>query len=128
MTNLTSISPFFIVANLNAAVSFYENKLGFKVLHAGPADAPFFAIVGRDNISIMLKEIAPDILPVPNNKRHKWARWDAYIHAAEPDALFDEWVSAAVSFRQTVQDTDDSLRGFEIEDADGYVLFFGRPI
>jgi hypothetical protein len=24
-------------------------------------------------------------------------------------------------------DTQDGLRGFEVEDPDGYVLFFGRP-
>ena|ERR1700733_10506484 len=128
MAKLASICPSFIVANLNTAVSFYLNKLGFKVLHAVPADAPFFAMVGRDDIAIMLKEIAPDVLPVPNNKRHPWARWDAYIYAPEPDALFDEYVSAGVSFSQQIQDTKDNLRGFELEDADGYVLFFGRPI
>jgi catechol 2,3-dioxygenase-like lactoylglutathione lyase family enzyme len=128
MAKLASICPCFIVANLNTAVSFYLDKLGFKVLHAVPADAPFFAMVGRDDIAIMLKEIAPDILPVPNNKRHPWARWDAYIYTPEPDALFDEYVSAGVSFSQQIQDTGDGLRGFELEDANGYVLFFGRPI
>jgi hypothetical protein len=25
------------------------------------------------------------------------------------------------------EDGDDGLRGFEVQDADGYVLFFGRP-
>jgi hypothetical protein len=29
--------------------------------------------------------------------------------------------------QQPAQDTTDGLRGFEITDADGYVLFFGRP-
>jgi hypothetical protein len=24
-------------------------------------------------------------------------------------------------------DNDDGLRGFEVKDADGYMLFFGRP-
>jgi hypothetical protein len=28
---------------------------------------------------------------------------------------------------QPLKDDDDGLRGFEVTDADGYVLFFGRP-
>jgi hypothetical protein len=32
-----------------------------------------------------------------------------------------------VDFSATLKDTNDGLRGFEIRDPDGYVLFFGRP-
>jgi hypothetical protein len=75
----------------------------------------------------MLKAIAPDIKPVPNHSRHGWAPWDAYISAEEPDILFEEYLSNGVTFRKPIHDNSDNLRGFEIEDADGYVLFFGRP-
>lgn len=127
MANLNQIWPFFIVANLENSVSFYVNKLGFEVRYTGPGDDPYWAIVGRDNISIMLKAIAPDIKPMPNHTRHEWAPWDAYISAAEPDKLFDEYRSNDVSFSKPIHTNSDNLKGFEIEDADGYVLFFGRP-
>jgi catechol 2,3-dioxygenase-like lactoylglutathione lyase family enzyme len=127
MTNLTYISPFFIVTSLKISVSFYVDKLGFEIRYIGPDDDPYWAIVGRDNISIMLKGIAPDVKPVPNHTRHEWAPWDAYISTSEPDALFEEYRSNAVSFKKPIHETSDNLRGFEIEDADGYVLFFGRP-
>lgn len=127
MPNLAYISPFFIVAGIKNSVSFYVNKLGFELRHIGPEENPLFAIVGRDDISIMLKEIANDIKPVPNSTRHGWARWDAFIHTAEPDALFEEYRSTGVAFHQSILDDDDGLRGFEVSDADGYVLFFGRP-
>ena len=127
MSNLTHISPFFIVSSLKDSVSFYVNKLGFEVRYIGPEEDTYFAIVGRDKISIMLKEIADDIKPVPNHTRHGWARWDAYINAAEPDALFEEYSSGGVTSHRSIQDDDDGLRGFEVTDADGYVLFFGRP-
>ena len=52
-------------------------KLGFEIRYIGPDDDPYFAIVGRDNISIMLKAVAPDVKPVPNHTRHDWAPWDA---------------------------------------------------
>jgi catechol 2,3-dioxygenase-like lactoylglutathione lyase family enzyme len=127
VTNLTFISPFFIVANVKTSVSFYTDKLGFQIRHMGPEDDPYWAIVGRDNISIMLKAIATEIKPVPNHTRHVWAPWDAYISTAEPDAMFEEFRSKGVAFVKPVHDNSDHLRGFEIEDADGYVLYFGRP-
>ena len=61
MVNLTYISPFFIVADLKFSNAFYVDKLGFEIRYMGPDDDPYWAIVGRDNISIMLKAIAPEI-------------------------------------------------------------------
>jgi catechol 2,3-dioxygenase-like lactoylglutathione lyase family enzyme len=127
MATLTHIWPFFIVSSLKDSVSFYVNKLGFELRYIGPEDDPYFAIVGRDKISIMLKEIANDIKPVPNHTRHGWARWDAYISTADPDTLFEEYSSGGLTFHQSIKGDDDGLRGFEVTDADGYVLFFGRP-
>jgi catechol 2,3-dioxygenase-like lactoylglutathione lyase family enzyme len=128
MNDLTYISPFFIVENLKSSVTFYEAKLGFEIRFIGPDEDPFFAIVGRDQVSIMLKEIATEIKPVPNHTRHRWGRWDAYISTADPDGLFAEFQSGGNTFHQPLQDDNDGLREFEIEDADGYVLFFGRHI
>jgi catechol 2,3-dioxygenase-like lactoylglutathione lyase family enzyme len=128
MSNLNYIFPFFIVEHLAPSVSFYVDKLGFEVRHTGPPGDPFWAIVGRDDISIMLKAIAAEIKPVPNHTRHPWASWDAYIATADPDMLFEEYRSRGLPFRQPILDNQDGLRGFEIEDADGYVLFFGRPL
>jgi catechol 2,3-dioxygenase-like lactoylglutathione lyase family enzyme len=127
MANLTYIMPCFIVADLNNSVSFYIDKLGFKIRYMGPDESPYWAIVGRENISIMLKVVAPEIRPIPNRSRHEWAPTDAYISAADPDKLFEEYRSHGVRFSKPIHDNSDNLRGFEIEDADGYVLFFGKP-
>ncbi|HLX90049.1 MAG TPA: VOC family protein [Puia sp.] len=128
MTNLTHVWPFFIVANLKDSLAFYVDKLGFIVRYTGPDEDPFWAIVGRDQISIMVKAIAPEIKPAPNHTRHPWARWDAYISAEDPDLLYSEYQSRGLGFHQPLQNDNDGLRGFEIADADGYVLFFGRPV
>ena len=127
MANLSYIMPCFIITDLKISVSFYVDKLGFEVRHIGPYGNPYWAIVGRDNISIMLKAITPDVKPIPNHTRHEWAPWDAYISTAEPDKLFDEYRSNDVTFSKPIHNNSDNLRGFEIEDADGYILFFGRP-
>lgn len=127
MTNLSFISPFFIVADLKASVAFYVDKLGFEIRYMGPDDDPFWAMIGRDNITIMLKAIANDIKPIPNHTRHEWARWDAYISTKDPDILFEEYQAGGVTFHHPIRNDGDGLRGFEVTDADGYVLFFGRP-
>jgi len=128
MVNLSNIFPFFIVADLKTAVSFYTGKPGFEVRYMGPDDGPYWAIVGRDDISIMLKKITDDVKPVPNHTLHEWAAWDAYIYVSDPDRLFEEYRAAGIEFRQPLKDNSDRLRGFEVMDADGYVLFFGRPV
>jgi len=74
---------------------------------------------------IMLKAIGVD--PLPNRNRHPWAPWDAYLNVPDPDALAAEFSSRNVEFSEPLKDTTDGLRGFELKDADGYVLFFGCP-
>jgi catechol 2,3-dioxygenase-like lactoylglutathione lyase family enzyme len=122
---IASISPSFIVRNVTAAILFYRDKLGFEVTHQQPDLDPFFAIVRRDAAMIFVKSVGVE--PLPNRKRHEWARWDAYVDVPDPDVLAAEFGSRGVTFSVPLKDTTDGLRGFELEDADGYVLFFGRP-
>jgi catechol 2,3-dioxygenase-like lactoylglutathione lyase family enzyme len=127
---ISGIAPFFIVKNVPAALSFYRDRLGFDIVFQGPSeDDIFFGIVRRDAAMIILKEIGVD--PVPNYTRDikkGIARWDAYLVVPDPDTLAAEFSSLNVEFFKPLQDGgDDGLRGFEVQDADGYVLFFGRP-
>ena len=122
---IKGIAPFFIANNVPASLLFYRNLLGFDVVFAEPKDDPFFGIVLRDGAMIMLKDVG--VAPVPNYTRDGAARWDAYVNVPDPDALAAEYLSRGVQFSQPLKDTHDGLRGFELKDADGYVLFFGRP-
>jgi catechol 2,3-dioxygenase-like lactoylglutathione lyase family enzyme len=131
-TEISGIAPFFIVKNVPTALAFYRDRLGFDITFQGPSeDDIFFGIVKRGAAMIILKAIGVD--PVPNYTRdikQGIARWDAYLYVPEPDALAAEFSSRNVEFFKTIKDSengDDGLRGFEVKDADGYVLFFGRP-
>jgi catechol 2,3-dioxygenase-like lactoylglutathione lyase family enzyme len=127
---LNSISPFFIVDDLQASLDFYSAKLGFEIPYRGGGDgntSDFWGMVRRDGAMLMLKHIAPEIHPQPNRSRHEWARWDAYINTSDPDALYDEYVGRDVPVHRELADTADGLRAFEITDNSGYVLCFGRP-
>lgn len=122
---IAGISPFFIVKDVAAAFAFYCDRLGFEVIYRVPGDDLFFGIVRRDRAMILLKAVeAP---PLPNCERDPAARWDAYVDVPDPDALAAEYASRGVRFSVPLEDTHDGLRGFELKDVDGHVLFFGRP-
>lgn len=128
-STITGIAPFFIVRNVPIALAFYRDSLGFDITFQGPDDDDiFFGIVQRGGAMIMMKDIGVD--PVPNYTRDikkGIARWDAYLHVPDPDALAAEFASRKVEFFQPITNNDDGLRGFEVKDADGYLLYFGRP-
>jgi catechol 2,3-dioxygenase-like lactoylglutathione lyase family enzyme len=128
-SEISSIAPLFIVRNVPAALSFYRDRLGFDITFQGPnPDDIFFGIVRRGAATIMLKDIGVD--PEPNYTRdvkQGWAWLDAYLYVRDPDSLAAEFSSRNVSFFQPLKNGDDGGRGFAVQDADGYVLFFGRP-
>ncbi len=132
---ISGISPFFIVSDVPATLAFYRDMLGFEVTFRGPSpDDEFFGIVRRDGAMIMFKALGEivdgrdvAVEPVPNYKRTPAFSWDAYVNVPDPDALAAELASRGLRFSVPLADTDDGLRGFVIEDIDGYGLFFGHP-
>jgi catechol 2,3-dioxygenase-like lactoylglutathione lyase family enzyme len=124
-TMIESMCPFFIVSHVDRTIAFYTYKLGFETSYKEPDEEPFFAIVGRDGASLFVK--AGEASPYPNPKRDPAMRWDAYCYTPDPDALAAEFTERGAPFSSPLKDTTDGLRGFEITDPDGYVLFFGRP-
>jgi len=123
---LGAISPCFIVSDVNLTLSFYCDKLGFECRFREPNDDPFFAIVGRDTAQLFVKA-EKNVLPQPNHTRHVYMRLDAFVYVEDPDALAAEFSGRGVDFSAPLKDTNDGLRGFEIRDPDGYMLFIGRP-
>jgi len=121
-----AISPSFIVSDVDQTIAFYRDKLGFETRLREPEQDPFFAIIGRDGAQIFIKS-DKDVSPLPNHMRHHYMRWDAFVYVPDPDALAADFAEHGADFSKPLEDTHDGLRGFEICDPDGYVLFFGRP-
>jgi len=128
-TDVVWIAPLFIVRDVPTALAFYHDRLGFDITFQGPEPNDiFFGIVERGGAGIMLKAIGID--PVPNHTKdigQGWAPWDAYLNAPDPDTLAAEFAARDVKFFSPLEDNSDNLRGFAVQDADGYVLYFGRP-
>ena len=126
---LTCIAPCFVSRDVPATLAFYRDQLGFEITFQGPEPSDiFFGIVQRGGAMIMFKSIGVE--PIPNYTRDIKkgnAPWDAYIHTPDPDALASEFASRNVPFFRPIHNNSDNLRGFEIQDPNGYILYFGRP-
>ena len=123
---ISCISPMFVVTNVGRTVAFYCEKLGFERVYQDPEIDAFFATVRRGGVMIFLKHHG-GVAPVPNSSLHPWMRWDAYVYVPDPDALAAELAGYGLEFHKPLGNTSEGLRGFEVRDPDGYVLFFGRP-
>ena len=126
---VSNIAPCFISRDVPTALSFYRDRLGFDIMFQGPTDDDiFWGFVHRGGAMINLKDIGVE--PVPNHTRDigkGMLPWDAYLYVPDPDALAAEFASRNVEFFRPLGVNHDGLRGFEVKDADGYVLYFGRP-
>jgi len=128
LAEIGGASPLFIVRSVPETLVFYRDKLGFDVTFEGPErDDIFFGIVQRGRAMLMFKSIGVE--PIPAHTRDIGqgnVRWDAYIYVPAPDALAAEFADR-VEFFEPLKDTHDGLRGFEVKDPNGYILFFGCP-
>ena len=122
-------APQFIVRDVPETLAFYQDKLGFTITFQGPEpDDIFFGMVERGNAMFMFKSIGVE--PVPNHTHNIGCGivpWDTYVYVPDPDTLFDEFASRDLEFMTRLGNNSDNLRAFEINDSNGYVIYFGRP-
>ena len=90
-------------------------------------NGPFFVIVVSGRFDVDVENGLCRLQMHERNRSMLVHRCDPYVSVADPDALADEFLSRDVTFSEQLTDTEDGLRGFEVQDVDGYVLFFGRP-
>jgi hypothetical protein len=94
--NLVSISPFFIVKDLQASIAFYRERLGFQLDFQGPDGDVYYAGVSRDGIGIMLSPVGSGVRrqalhtsyrPCARARRCCWLR--GRFGSAAPNMLCD---------------------------------------
>lgn len=118
---IKQIAPQFLVDDLDKAVAYYTDQLGFDVDFVY---ASFYAGVSRDGAAIHLK-CAPKTTSDRENRRSN-EHLDAYVDVSDVDALYRDLCARNAKVTKSVGDRPWKCRDFYVEDIDGFILCFSE--
>jgi predicted enzyme related to lactoylglutathione lyase len=118
---LTGIAPQFLVDDLDRAIAYYRDKLGFDLDFTYES---FYASVTRDGFAIHLK-CAPK-LAGERERRKQNEHLDAYISVSGIRDLYSEMEKRGARVMQPLEQKPWSCLDFYLEDPDGNILCFSE--
>lgn len=118
---IKGIAPQFLVDDLDEAIRYYRDRLGFDVDFVYES---FYAGVSRDGSSIHLK-CAPKTISDRENRRSN-EHLDAYVDVSDVDTLYQDISARNAKVTKDLGDRPWKCRDFYVEDADGYILCFSE--
>src|SRR6478735_6992147 len=100
---LNALMVRYIVNDVDAAITFYSNNLGFQVT---AQSGPYFAIVSRENMQLVLsppKGPGGGSQPMPDGRRPEPGGWNRIIvQTSNLDREVDVLKKAGVAFRNDI--------------------------
>ena len=125
-SKLLRSAPYVPVADIELSADHYERVLGFRRDYVGWTP-PEFAILSRDDLSIMLRVVPEPELIVPNEKYG--GTWIVFFWVSDAWALHAELKAngADVVYGPMVQEPY-YMEKFAVRDHDGNVLGFGQSL
>ena len=126
MSKFITAAPTFLVADVDAAIHWYETELGFNS-YPFPEGPPYvFASVCLDGIEIMFQRLEgyqkPDL-----HRLREGGVWDAYIRMEGVKELF-EAIKDKVEIKMSLRQQPYGDWEFEVKDLNGYILVFSELI
>jgi uncharacterized glyoxalase superfamily protein PhnB len=121
VTQITGLSPQFLVDDLPVAIEYYRDKLGFApdFVHES-----FYASVSRDGFSIHLKCAPKTVSDRTHRKQNE--HLDVHIGVRGIEALFEELASKGARVIRRLEERPWACTDFYVEDPDGYILCFSE--
>jgi catechol 2,3-dioxygenase-like lactoylglutathione lyase family enzyme len=123
MSNIAHITPFLLVPDLDAALDFFTNVLGFTV----PFQVANYAYIALDSAGIRLLAECTATPVAPER-----ARTTVYIDVHDVDALYaalqPRLATLPADDVQSPADQDWNQRELNVRMPDGHWLTFGQPI
>jgi uncharacterized glyoxalase superfamily protein PhnB len=118
---VTGIAPQFLVDDLERAIVYYRDQLGFELDFTYES---FYASVSRDGFAIHLKH---GHVPAEERKRRREdEHLDAYVSVEGVGVLFEELEARGAQVVQPLTQQAWSCLEFIVQDADGYILCFSE--
>ena len=124
--HLIRSAPYFLVADIEKAATYYETVLGFRRDYTGGSPSQF-VILSRDDLAIMLRLVSDPATISPNEQQG--GTWDVFFWVNDADELCEEFKSKAAElvYGPIIQ-TEYNMKEFAVRDIDGYVLGFGQDM
>jgi catechol 2,3-dioxygenase-like lactoylglutathione lyase family enzyme len=119
--HIDGIAPQFLVDDLNRAIAYYCDKLGFTLDFKYQS---FYASVRRDGFAIHLK-CAPK-LAAERGHRKQNEHLDAHISVSGIQDLFSELDGRRAQVIRPLEQRPWGCLDFYVEDPDGYILCFSE--
>jgi uncharacterized glyoxalase superfamily protein PhnB len=112
----------FLVDDLEAAIAYYRERLGFELDFCYES---FYASVSRDGHAIHLKCAPKTVADRAHRKREE--HLDLHISVVGAATLHDELRSRGARIMKPLEQRPWACRDFYVEDLDGYILCFSEP-
>jgi uncharacterized glyoxalase superfamily protein PhnB len=120
-TRITGIAPQFLVGDLEQAIAYYRDRLGFTLDFVYE---DFYASVSRDGFRIHLKHGPRLAGESAFRKEHE--HLDAYVAVSGVRGLFSELQERGANVVKPIEERPWDCIEFYVEDADGYLLCFSE--
>ena len=121
MAQITGIAPQFLVDDLDRAVAYYRDRLGFEIDFIYES---FYASVSRSGFAIHLKH-APK-LAAERTHRKQNEHLDAHVSVSGIGGLFEEIRARGAEVIKPLEERPWACVDFYVEDPDGYILCFSE--
>lgn len=118
---ITGIAPQFLVDDLDRAIAYYRDKLGFELDFVYES---FYASVSRDGFAIHLKD-APKVAADRAHRKQN-EHLDASITVSGIRDLFSELQRRGAAIIKPLEERPWACLDFYVEDPDGYILGFSE--
>jgi len=127
--NLESLSPNVIVDDVNAAVAYYIDTLGFNLITSVPESGKYnWAMVMRDGVTLMFQSLESIQEDMPSLKiETKGSLGTFFIRMTGIDALYQS-VKGKATIAVEMRTTFYGMKEFTIEDLTGYFLTFAEEV
>ncbi len=124
MPTLTRIAPVLIVPDIDQAMTYYRDTLGFETEVWEPAPATY-GYARRDDCDI---HFAQGEQPRPNSEVVQPDLFDVYITTDDVDGLHGELQGRGADLLHEPIERPWGMREIRVQDPFGYILAFGQRV
>jgi len=119
---IIGIAPQFLVDDLDRAIAYYRDRLGFALDFTYQS---FYASVSRDGFAIHLKHGPRLAADRAHRKEHE--HLDAHVTVSGVRSLFSELQKRGADVIKPLEERPWACLDFYVEDPDGHILCFSEP-